>query len=158
MNERIKVLKTRYENLFPGDLGVKQEDLDYIEKELGIILPEDFRDIASFYSGGLIGGQSIYTITANFNDDYSIGNRAKVFRETIHLPETILPLYSEHGFIYIDLNDKSKNFRKVIYCGPEDAQNLYQSIYPQHVYWSYLSFTDFFEYLIEQEEQERQGI
>lgn len=156
MNEVIAKLKTHYESLFPEDKGVSQEELDSIEKKLEVTLPRDFRDIASFYSGGMIGGQSIYTITSDPNNEYGISNRTIVFREAINLPQKILPLYFEYGFIYMDLDDHSKNYKKVIYCATEEAQSLCESAYPQNVYRVYSSFTDFFEYLIEQEEKDRQ--
>lgn len=153
--QKLSKLKNRYLKLYPDDTGVKNEELEKIQKTLNINLPEDFKLITSFYSGGFLGDFSIFTISSDDSDDFGIINRALVFRDIIKLPEKYLPLYSEYGFVYVDLDSTSKNFKKVIYCSPEEAQLLSDRSFPKEPYWAFPSFTDFFEYLITEEENER---
>ncbi len=154
--DKLEILKSRYQELFPEDIGVTYEELERIEAELNINLPKDFKEIASFYPGGMVGRQSIFTITSNLKDSYGVTNRTKILRENIDLPYGILPLYSEYGFIYINLDKESEHFGKVIYCSTEEAQSLYEKKIPENIYQSYSSFLEFFEFLLTEEEKERQ--
>ena len=84
---KIKELKVCYLNLQSSD-GVDNEVLSEIEKTLNVKLPEDFCEIALFYSGGYLGGISNYSFS---NNDVE----TNVINETIRLRNTVnLPLKS----------------------------------------------------------------
>ena len=54
-------LKRRYSHLYP-DEGTDGSLLEEIEKALGIRFPVTFMKTSSFYSGGLLGGISHFSI------------------------------------------------------------------------------------------------
>jgi hypothetical protein len=61
-------LRDQYIILF-GQEPAKDGVLDQIERELDVVLPTDFREICSFYSGGIVGGISHYArIVMMFHD------------------------------------------------------------------------------------------
>lgn len=148
-------LRNKYQKLFPDEIGVTYLELNDIENKIDIKLPEDFREIASFYKGGIIGGYSLYTVTSDIENEYGIINRTQALRETINLPKEYLPLYCEYGLIYLDLDNGSSNFGKVIYCDNEEAQSLYNQAYPKNPYWVFPSYLHFFEFLVKEEEKEQ---
>ncbi|MGY3188091.1 cell wall assembly regulator SMI1 [Lysinibacillus sp. TE18511] len=47
----VNILRNKYRTLYDID-GISKECLDKIEQKLQIKLPNDFREISSFYSGG----------------------------------------------------------------------------------------------------------
>lgn len=55
-------IRERYNQLYPED-GVMENTLERIEDILQLKLPTDFRNIAKFYSGGLLGGISCFAFT-----------------------------------------------------------------------------------------------
>lgn len=153
--ELLLKLKNQYQTLFPDGHGVAYSELNDIENKIGKILPNDFREVASFYNGGIIGGYSLYTITSDAENEYGIVNRTEVLREVINLPKKYLPLYCEYGLIYLNLDNDSPNFGQVVYCDNEEAQNLFNPTYPKSPYWTFPSFFYFFEFLIKEEEKIR---
>lgn len=56
----VNILRNKYRTLYDID-GISKEYLDKIEQKLQIKLPNDFREISSFYSGGDVGGIDIHS-------------------------------------------------------------------------------------------------
>lgn len=147
----------RFRTLFPDDHGISADELNKIEDKLHLIFPWDFKEISSYYSGGMIGGISIFTFSADQNDQYNILNKTNYYRNCdLHLPERYVSLVeTEVSFIVLETHqDKNMNTR-VIYCSIEDVYNLANGnplLYNPQIF---PTFTDFFEYLLDQEEEER---
>ena len=53
----IILLQEKYEKIY-GNEATASGDIENIEEALDVILPFDFKEILSFYSGGLLGGIS----------------------------------------------------------------------------------------------------
>ena len=77
-------LKEKYEKLLPVD-GITTAALDEIQAKLNVHLPEDFCEIALFYSGGLLGGISNYSFT-NSDGSTNIVDETIRLRKSINLP------------------------------------------------------------------------
>lgn len=149
----------RFRTLFPDDDGISIDELNQIEDKLHLILPWDFKKISCYYSGGMIGGISIFTFSADQKDQYNILNKTNYYRNCdLHLPEKYVAL-EESGVSFIVLEthqDENMNAR-VIYCSIEDIYNLANGKPLLYNPLIFPSFTDFFEYLLDQEEEERKA-
>ncbi|ENQ3104991.1 SMI1/KNR4 family protein [Bacillus cereus] len=67
------------------------EDLVKIEEKLNIKLPEDFCEIATFFSGGYLGGISNYSFS-NVDNSLNIIDETIRLREVVHLPSRFIVL------------------------------------------------------------------
>jgi len=144
----IEELNHRYKEIYQID-GVDEFILNKIESTLTLNLPNDFRKITSFYSGGLLGGISNFAIVL---EDIC----PNVVEETIRLRKTIkLPLRfvvlaePPESLIVMD----TENIPAVIWCDATDAERLHNGSFisvPQ--IWD--TYLEYFEGLLEDEEQE----
>lgn len=149
---KVQILEKRYKILFPEDKGLSNSQIISLEKTLRLSFSEDLKKILSFFSGGMLGMQSLLDFEGS--DEYSVAGLTGILRESIKLPHDFLVLYCEYGMIYVDCEKESQNYGHVLYCGTEDAQWLCDGIEPKY-YWDYLTFSDFFEHLLDEEEKER---
>lgn len=145
-------IKERFYCYYPDNAGLTDSKIIQIEKRLNLKFPKDFREICKFYTGETLGGRSFLNFQTIGN--YSIEEETLALREAINLPHDFLILYCEYGMIYMDCNPKSSKYGHVMYVSAEDAQCLGDGIEP-HYYFDYPTFTDFFEYLLNEEEKER---
>lgn len=152
----MNTIMERYLTLFPKDRGVDSQELRKIEKILEVNFPQDFKKITMFYSGGNIGGLSLFNFNANFEDDYSIVFKNLSYRKKINLPKNFLVLYDEYGFILLNTEKAKNGVGEVLDIAPTDIFNLTNGKLLQSKHKIYKSFTDFFGYLLDQEEEERE--
>lgn len=145
--EKIKELKERYLNLQPSD-GVDNEVLSEMEKILNVKFPEDFCEIASFYSGGYLGGISNYSFSSN-DGETNIINETIRLRNTVNLPLRYIVLSEPpESLIVMD----TKNIPSVIWCDAVEVTKLNdKSFISKPDEWD--SYTDYFAQLIEDEEE-----
>lgn len=145
--KEIKELKERYLNLQPSD-GVNKEVLSEIEKTLNVKLPEDFCEIASFYSGGYLGGISNYSFSSN-DGETNIINETIRLRNTVDLPLRYIVL-SEPAESLIVMD--TKNIPSIIWCDAVEVTKLNdKSFISKPDEWD--SYSDYFAQLIEDEEE-----
>lgn len=145
--ESINGLKKRYEKLYPIE-GIEEEMIDNVENDLEVKLPEDFREITKFYSGGLIGDISIFAF-----DRYTpnIVDETLRLRRIINLPSNFLVIAEPPAsIILLD----TQNTPAVIWCDSNEVNNLHDfSFVTAPDTWD--TFSEFFLDLIEQEEEEQ---
>lgn len=153
MQKRLNEVKARYLNLFPDDLEPKT-DISLIENELGLHLPEDFKIISEFYSGGYVGNYSIFSFYKE-NDDYNIIDRTLYYRQIdLKLPINYISFAeTEVSFIFMKIVNEKKINGEVYITSIHDIYNLSNGKQLEYDYDYFPSFTDFFEYLIKQEEE-----
>lgn len=144
----INSLKHRYDAIYGGepcDDGV----VPNIESALGIKLPSDFKDISLFYSGGLLGGISHHEIAC-------VSHATNIVKETVRLRESVglgngFVVIAEPSESLIVLNVEGKP--SVIWCDAVEVGNLNaKNFMSQPDTWE--SYGDFFEHLLEEEEDE----
>lgn len=145
---KIKELEERYLNLQPSD-GVNNEVLAKIEKTLNVKLSEDFYEIASFYSGGYLGGISNYSFSSN-DDETNIINETIRLRNTVNLPLRYIVLSEPpESIIVMD----TENIPSIIWCDAIEVTKLNdKSFISKPDEWD--SYSDYFAQLIEDEEEE----
>ena len=148
----ISCLEKKYKRLFLHSRGLNEEEICELENDLYITFPKDYKKILQFCSGGKIGKTRFFNFQKN--GTYSVFYNTKLLREEINFPKSLLVLYCEYGVKYMDCDPNSLKYGHVMYIGTEDAQCLGDGIEPEY-YFDFPSFTDFFEYLLDEEEKLR---
>ncbi len=146
---KIQELKKRYIHLYNSD-GVEEVTLNKIEEILKLKLPNNFRQIASFYSGGLLGGISLFAVIHE-NISPNIVEETLRLRDAINLPLNFVVLSEPpESLIVMD----TQNTPSVIWCDATDVVRLHDKsfITPPQTWNSYL---DFFNNILEDEEDEQ---
>ncbi|MCI3947935.1 SMI1/KNR4 family protein [Pseudomonas syringae] len=142
----IESVKEKYNAHYDLD-SVSKEALESIEKELAIKLPLDFKQIAMFYNGGLLGGISHHAISSETNP-LSIVDETLRLRKSINLTDDYIALAEPaESIIVLDVS----SVPAVIWCDAIDAENINTKKFstPPDSWDSYESF---FSYLLDREE------
>ena len=143
MNE----LRNKYKALYDID-GVSKEDLDKIENELQIKLPSDFREISGFYSGGIVGGIDIHSFL--FSEPNFISETIRI-REAVGLPNRFIVIAEEAESIIVMDTEKKPS---IMWLDSVEVTKLeMQDFISKPDVWE--DFSDFFNYLLDEEEEER---
>lgn len=145
----IQELEKRYTQLYPSD-GVDESVLKKVESMLKLKLPEDFCQIANFYSGGLLGGISSFAVaTQDITPD--IVEETIRLRDTINLPSRFIVLAEPtESLIVMD----TENTPSIIWCDATDAERIADmSFISEPETWD--NYLEFFQKLLEDEEEEQ---
>lgn len=144
-------LKQKYLKLYPTH-GVSINDLLEIEHKLDVKLPNEFKEIASYYDGYYdIAFKSFFSFSPQI-EGWNIADKTNFYRGCdLKLPKKFVALYEGEE----DITVLDTTVGKVYWLGTSDIYNLADgsplldnpTIFP--------SFTDFFEYLLDEEEKER---
>jgi len=147
--DTVQELRQKYERLLPVD-GIDQEAIKGIQATLNICLPEDFRKIASFYSGGFLGGISNYSFTNSGNSINMIDETIRL-RNSINLPLRFVVLAEPaESLIVMD----TQNTPSVIWCDAVEVSKLDdKSFLSKPDEWN--TYAEFFAQLLEDEEEEQ---
>jgi hypothetical protein len=149
---KIDELKERYRVLY-GNEGVGESTLSEIEAALGLTLPQDFKEIARFFRGGFLGGKSHHAIDISGPANNIVGETLRL-RNAIGLPTKFVVIAEPaESLIVMETGAESSN---IIWCDAFDAKNLADAAglrNPQ--VWP--SYSVFFEYLVNEEEDERES-
>jgi len=146
-------MRERYIRLQPSETTSLQE-LDRIEKILGIKLPKDFRSIASFYTGGFLGGISHNAISCE-GPGYNVVEETLRLRASVNLPNRYLVLAEPpESLIVLDTSKKtSADSPTVLWCDATDVSRLDDpSLLTNPDTW--ISYSAFFSYMLSEEEEE----
>lgn len=145
--ENLEELKERYLNLQPSD-GVDNVVLLEIERELNVNLPKDFCAIASFYSGGYLGGISNYSFSSNYGSTNIIQETIRL-RNVISLPLRYVVLAEpSESLIVMD----TQNVPSIIWCDAVEVRKLNdKSFISKADEWN--NYAEYFAQLIEDEEE-----
>ena len=132
----IILLQEKYEKIY-GNEATASGEIENIEEALDVILPFDFKEILSFYSGGLLGGISHFGTSTS--DSENIVFETIKAREALGLPHHYVVLAEPpESLILLDTLDKDG----VLWV---DANDLYNKTEK----WD--TYKDFFQFLIEEE-------
>ncbi|MDE5780456.1 MAG: SMI1/KNR4 family protein [Lachnospiraceae bacterium] len=107
-------LKMKYLEMFSED-ALNQDELNTIEKRLGVTLPDDFKEISKYFSGGSVGIIEFY----DFKDNNEINIIAETLRlrESIQLSEQYIVLAEPpESIVVMDI----KNVPAIIWCDSID--------------------------------------
>ncbi|WP_156395561.1 SMI1/KNR4 family protein [Paenibacillus sp. Root52] len=145
----IEEIHERYIQLCPED-GIDENVLKKIEEILQLKLPDDFRDIAKFYSGDLLGGISCFAF-AYKDIAPNIVDETLRLRNAIKLPSNFVVLAEPPNSIIIM---DTQNNPSIIWCDATDVERIVtMSFISPPDTWK--TFFDFFTKLVEDEEEEQ---
>ena len=120
--KEIEKIKTLYLEQFPED-GLTECEIKEIEDTLGVVLPNDFKDISQFFSGGTVGIVNFYDFKRS-NSQNVIDETIRL-REIVNLPETIVVLSEEgESIVLLDLN----NTPAIIWCDSVEIEKDRKSV------------------------------
>ncbi len=146
----IQKLKERYTSIY-GSEPVSTETLKTIEDKLGVELPADFKEIASFYSGGLLGGISHHAIAAEGAATNIVEETLRI-RKAIGLADRFVVLAQPSESLIVLCVDKGDGSSEVIWCDAVEAKNLnsYNFMNAPDIWDSYM---EFFSHLLDEDEE-----
>lgn len=129
-------MKETYENIY-GNEKTPSYDIELMEKKLLIALPEDFKKIMQFYSGGYMGGISHFGTLEH--DSENIINETIKARKFLDLPENYIVLAEPpESLIIMDTMKTSQ----VLWIDSGSIENVSEK-------WE--SYAQFFQYLLDEE-------
>ena len=112
-------MQTKYKSIY-GEDGISQEQIQYIESKLAVILPPDFKCIAGFFNGGDLCSIDNYAFYNNINN-YNIVDETLLLRNSINLPKKFIVLAEPpESIIVMDTLCKPS----IIWCDSYDVENL----------------------------------
>ena len=143
------------------DIGIDGNDISKVALTLNITLPQEFVQINMLFRYDLLYDGDLLDFTA---DEYDwcgvIKNTVKLrekYKETFNMyvdvSKVLLLSLEESGGILMLINEHHNEVAKIISCSLYDIHNylVNGNFVDPHDEWP--SFTAFFEYLVEQEEQ-----
>ena len=141
--------------------GIDENDISKVALTLNITLPQEFVQINALFRYDLLYDGDLLDFTADECDwGGVIKNTVKLrekYKETLNMcvdvSKVLLLSLEEFGGILMLINDHPSKVAKVVSCSLYDIHNylVNGSFADPHDEWP--SFTDFFEYLVEQEEK-----
>lgn len=155
--EHLKKLKERYLRFYPAST-ISEKSLEKSEQTLSIVFPSDFIEICKFYGGGTLGNYCLFSFEKD-GSDYNIVDKTFYYRKCdLSLPDRFVALAeTEVSFIVMETKDNSDLESPIILCSIEDAYNLASNKRLEYDPLIFPTFTDFFEYLLDQEQTEREA-
>ncbi|GAB0170608.1 SMI1/KNR4 family protein [Lysinibacillus sp. CTST325] len=147
MNDMNELLN-KYRALYDID-GISKDYLDKIEYDLQIKLPNDFREVSSFYSGGDVGGKNIHSFL--FSDSTNLIGETLRIREAVGLPSRFVVIAEQdESIIIMDTENKPS----IIWLDSVEITKLEeQDFISEPDVWE--NFSDFFNHILDDEEEER---
>lgn len=152
---KTKEIINRYLKLFEAR-ELKKEERALIEKKLDITLSDDFILISKYFNGDQrLGYMSLFSFDP-FLDGWNIVDQTLELRKNINFPKNFLFLEQEgESFVTMLTKDDRSEPTPVYWCGSSDIYNLMEGKPLEDSVMTFPSFTDFFEYLVTEEENKR---
>jgi hypothetical protein len=153
--DALRALHSRYAAWF-GEEPADPEACDAIEQALGLVLPLDLRGISSFYCGGLLGGISHNAISERGPADNVVDETLRL-RASVGLPHEFIVLAEPpESLIVLRATADPAVDNPVIWCSSVDVTRLAgMQLVADYDEWP--SYSAFFGYLLDLEEEERGG-
>lgn len=155
-NRKIEEAIKRYSNLYKIR-ALPEKSINLIEKTLKIILPNDFKEISKVFDAyEILGGHALYSFDPSVKN-YNIIDKTIYYRNSdLHLPAQYIALEeTEVNFTVLETHQDASMNTRVICCSIEDIYNLANGKPLLYNPLIFSAFLDFFEYLLDQEEEER---
>ena len=154
IGRKFKSLIDRFRKIYPN---VREESppIDQMEKMLNVIFPKDWREISKYYTGEMLG--SYWTLAPDIKGPGDNIVEANLrYRRIFNLPNKYLILNDiEYSAIILETQESSEKFAPVYIIDSIDIENFIHSKHlnvPKREFENYMKF---FEYLIDQEEEDR---
>lgn len=143
----VSEVEERYLKIAKRD-GINEQEIKNIEHILGITLPNDFKEISQFFSGGCLGVIDNYSFIRGKWDN--IIDKTIRLRETVKLPCQFVVLAEPPESLVVMDVEKTPS---VIWCNAVEADKLGKKSYISNSdIWE--NYSDFFSELLSDEENE----
>jgi hypothetical protein len=149
---KIGELKKRYLDLFLVD-GISKDAINEVEKGLNLQLPPDFCEISEFYSGGMLGDVSLFSFIRINNAENIIDETIRL-RKTAELPHEYIVLAEPSESIIVL---KTQHNPIVLWIDAVEIARISDMAF-ESVPDKWNSFSDFFNTLLQQEEEDQNVI
>lgn len=130
-----------------------EKDMDFVSSKLGVVLPDDFRQISRVFDYEYLGNFQFPCFC--FNGESGVVEETLGTRESLNLPHefVILSVEDDVSVLLLETQDCAEKPSPVIWCDMfPDFFNICEGKPMEQNPTIWPSFTDFFEYLVEQEE------
>jgi hypothetical protein len=141
-------LRNTYIELYPEE-PTSTNTLNNIERILSISLPSDFKAVASFYSGGYLGGISHFEISSESQAD-NITQKTMEWRNSINLPDKYIAIAEPASSLIV----LDTSYSEVLWISSVDASRLFTKEPFSDSFDSFESYGSFFAFLIDRETEE----
>jgi hypothetical protein len=131
----------------------EESELDFMQKELRVRFPDDFKEVSSFYSGGMLGGISHNAIVGR-GPVTNITDETKRLREAVGLPHWFVVLAEPPESLIVMNTNTATSSPAVIWCDAIDVSRL-GKLLGMHNPQTWASYAEFFEFLLDNEDTER---
>jgi hypothetical protein len=149
-NNKIELLIERAKIFSEGGKWILTEEIiQNVEASLGVVLPDDFRELCKICRYDIIGGFQFYNFGRN-----EVIETTKYWREQENLPHEYIVLSSDDASFELIKTISDKECR-VIICDYQDFFNLCERGNFMYETTTFKSFTDFYEFLLTEEESYR---
>jgi hypothetical protein len=150
---KIRELTHRALIVQPEVVRLSTNDTDYVSRSLNVILPDDLIETSKVYDYAYLGRFEFFSFC--YKGYSGVVEETLTFRKTACLPNRYMVLsdMGDAGIILIETQDSPDKPSPVIWCDLiPDFFNLCEGKPMEQNPTIWPSFTDFFEYLVEQEE------
>jgi hypothetical protein len=149
MSNKIESLIERVRNLKKDKKSEISDSMtEKLEKELCVILPNDFKVLCRFY------GYDYFSYSQFYSFSEGVILETKYWREQENLPHEYIVLSSDDASFELIKTISDKECR-VIICDYQDFFNLCERGNFMYETTTFKSFTDFYEFLLTEEESYR---
>ena len=147
-------MRERYISLF-GEEPAHDSALEAIQSALDVTLPDDVKKIAEFYCGGILGGISHNSLEAT-GPATNVVDETQRLRRTINLPHRFIVLAEpSESLIVLDCESNATGGPAVIWCDANDVGRVDHVPSMSNLPGTWPSYSAFFSYLLDEEEEER---
>ena len=131
---------------------ISDREILNVERKLKITLPADFKEICKDYS--YEGFSRFDFFNFGLENEHSVIGETLGYRKSLNFPQKYLVLYEDDAsFICMEMQGDPEKLTPIIWCAIEDVSQLCKGKPLQYEHTIFPSFTDFFEYLISNEEK-----
>ena len=124
-----------------------EEVIKNAETKLNILLPKDFRILCTFY------GYDYFHLFEFYNFDIGVIEETLKFRKNCNLPHNYIVLTQDNDVSFVLLKTISAEESEVIWCDYMDFFNLCDGKPMVYNPTIFATFTDFYEFLLDEEEK-----
>jgi hypothetical protein len=151
---RFDNMRERYISFF-GKETASDGAVDAIESALNLLLPDDLKEIGTFYRGGILGGKSHNALEPN-GPATNVVDETLRLRAATKLPHRFVVLAEPaNSLIVLDTESRATGAPAVIWCDANDAVRLDDVSAMATPPETWPSYSAFFECLLDEEEEER---
>ena len=138
--------------LIPDNLGYSGDEINYVSEKLQVVISDELRYFLMRFAYDSVPVYQFYGFGCKGN--YCVTSASLLYRQHLQLPYRYLVLSEDDcAAIFLETQDNPEKDSPVHIVDLNDIERFIQGEKLEYGYEYFQSFTDFFQYLIEQEEE-----